>query len=124
MTIPYYVGRFSGKDIVDKLILKHPKINKINDIKAKNQWTFVFIVKILSFIPNDVSSIVLGSFNTDYKAFVIASVLAKTPMMLVQTLIGASVNQLGTTGIKIAILIAIIVLIINIVIYKNNRVKK
>ena len=77
MTIPYYIGKFSGKNLVDRLAYKYPKLDKINNIKAKNQWLFVFAVKILGFIPNDVSSIVLGSFKTDYKVFIISSVLAK-----------------------------------------------
>ncbi|MBU3209857.1 VTT domain-containing protein [Clostridium algidicarnis] len=121
MTIPYYIGKFSGKDVVDKLMSKYPKINKVNDIKAKNQWVFVFIVKILGFIPNDVSSIVLGSLNTDYKAFIISSVLAKTPMMLAKTLIGANINQPGSKGFKVAILISILVFIFTVVIYWKNK---
>lgn len=121
MTIPYYIGKLSGKDFVDKLISKYPKVNIINDIKAKNQWIFVFIIKILGFIPNDVSSIVLGSFNTDYKIFVISSVLAKAPMMIAKTLIGASISESGTLGIKVAIIIAILVFIFTIFIYFKNK---
>lgn len=121
MTIPYYIGRFSGKDLVDRLISKYPKVNKINDIKAKNQWIFVFTIKILGFIPNDVSSIVLGSFNTDYKVFVISSVLAKTPMMVAQTLIGSNIKQPGSRGFKLAILIAILIFIFILIIYWKTK---
>lgn len=121
MTIPYYIGKLSGKELVVKLMSKYPKINKINNIKAKKQWVFVFIVKILGFIPNDVSSIVLGSLNIDYKVFVISSVLAKTPMMLAKTLIGANINQPGNKGFTAAILISILVFIITMVIYWKNK---
>lgn len=121
MTIPYFIGRFSGKDYVDKLIGKYPKVKKIDNIKGKNQWVFVFIVKILGFIPNDVSSIVLGSFNTNYKVFILSSVLAKTPMMLAKTLAGASINQSGSLGIIIGIIIAILVFIFTIYIYWKNK---
>lgn len=121
MTIPYFIGRFSGKDLVDKLILKYPKVGKIKDIKAKNQWLFVFIIKILGFIPNDVSSIVLGSFDTDYKAYIIPAVLAKTPMMLAQTLLGANITEPGNRGFKVAILIGILVFIFTIFIYWKNK---
>lgn len=121
MTIPYFIGRFSGKDYVDKLIDKYPKVKKIDNIKGKNQWVFVFIVKILGFIPNDVSSIVLGSFNTNYKVFILSSVLAKTPMMLAKTLAGASINQSGSLGIIIGIIIAILVFIFTIYIYWKNK---
>lgn len=121
MTIPYYIGKFSGKNLVDKLILKYPKVNKINDIKANNEWVFVFIVKILGIIPNEVSSMILGSLNTEYKIFIIASVLAKSPAMIATTLLGANINQSGTLGFKLSIIIAILVVIFIVFIYWKNR---
>lgn len=117
MTIPYYIGRFSGKGFVDKLISKYPKVNDINNIKANNEWIFVFVVKILGFIPNDVSSIVLGSLNINYKTYVISSVLAKTPMMLAKTLIGSSISQPETLDIKVAIIVSILVILFTIYFY-------
>lgn len=121
MTIPYYIGKFSGKNLVDKLISKYPKVNKINNIKAKNEWIFVFIVKILGFIPNEISSIILGSLNTEYKTFAIASVIAKSPSMIATTLLGANINQPGTLGFKLSISIAILAFIFIVFIYWKNR---
>ncbi len=121
MTIPYYIGKFSGKDLVDKLISKYSKVNKINNIKANNEWILVFIVKILGFIPNEVSSIVLGSLNTEYKTFVISSVLAKSPSMIATTLLGANINKPGTPGFKLSIAIAIVAFIFIVFIYWKNR---
>lgn len=121
MTIPYFIGRFSGKSFVDKLISKYPRVDDINNIKANNEWIFVFVVKILGFIPNDVSSIVLGSLNINYKTYVISSVLAKTPMMLAKTLIGSSISKPGTLDIKVAIIVSILVILFTIYFYFRYR---
>lgn len=125
MTIPYYIGRFSGQESVDKLMAKYPKINKINDIKVKKQWIFVLIVKMLGFIPNDVSSIVLGSLNIEYKAFIISSMLAKTPTMLAKTLVVSNINKPGYKGYTAAILILILVFVFTVFVYwKSKKIEK
>lgn len=123
MTIPYYIGRFSGTKLLDKLIIRYPKVNKINNFKTDNQWRFIFIVKILGFIPNDVSSLILGSLNTDYKIFIVASIIAKFPGMISTTLLGANINKPGTREFKVSIGIAIITLIFIIFMYGKNRDK-
>lgn len=121
MTIPYYMGKLFGKNLVDKFISKYPKVTKINDIKSNNEWSFVLIIKMLGFIPNEVGSIILGSLNTRYKVFVIASVIAKSPGMIATTLLGANIDQPGTTGFKVSIIIAILVFIFIIYIYWKNK---
>ena len=121
MTIPFYIGKFSGKDRVDELIARYPKVNFINNIRAENQWVSVFIIKILGFIPNDISSIVLGSFNTEYKVFIISSLLAKSPMMIAKTLIGSSIGQEGGSTLVIALLIALLYTIFIFFIYRKNK---
>ncbi len=121
MTIAFYIGKFSGKDMVDQMIDKYPKINIINKVRAENEWVSVFIVKILGFIPNDISSMVLGSFNTGYKAFIIASLLAKSPMMIAKTLIGSSIGGEGGRGLVIALFIAILYIIFTLFIYWKNK---
>lgn len=123
MTIPYFIGKFSGKDFVAKLISKYPKINKINEIKSNNEWAFVFTVKILGFIPNEVSSMVLGSLGIKYTLFIIASVLAKTPSMVAKTLIGANMNKPGSSEFKISIAVAVLVFIFIFYFYWKNKDK-
>lgn len=121
MTIPYYIGRFTGKDLVDNIIEKYPKVNKINQIKMKNEWFFVFIVKTLGFIPNEVGSLVLGSLNTKYITFVTAAVIAKIPGMVATTLLGSNANNPGTTEFKISIAIVVLVFIFIIFISRKYR---
>lgn len=125
MTIPYFIGKFSGKKLVDKLISKYPKINKINEIKSNNEWTFIFTVKVLGFIPNEVSSIILGSLDTKYRLFILSSVLAKTPSMIATTLLGANINKPGTSGFAVSIAIAILAFaFVAYMFWKNKNIIK
>lgn len=93
MSIPYFIGKYSGEEFVEKLVSKYPKIKRIDNIKSNNQYIFVFITKIVGFIPNEVSSLVLGSIGIDYRKYVLAAILAKTPAMLAKTLVGTNLND-------------------------------
>lgn len=121
MTIPYFIGRFSGRSLFDKLISKYPKVKKIDEIQSENEWFFVFIIKIMGFIPNEVSSLAFGTIKINYGVYIIASVLAKTPSMIATTLLGSNISKPGSPGFIRSIIIFIIVFVSIGIFYRKNR---
>lgn len=88
MTLPYLIGKYGGSRLVKEVFNKYPKTKKINDIKMDNEFIFTFIVKLMGFIPNDVSSLLLGSLSVSYLKYISASVLVRMPLMLITTFAG------------------------------------
>lgn len=123
MTIPYFIGKFSGRGLLDKVASKYPKVKNIIEMKEDREWFFVFIIKILGFIPNEPSSLVFGSINTKYGTYVTAAVLAKTPSMIATTLLGSNINNPGTPEFKWSIIISIIIFIGIGIFYRKNKDK-
>ncbi|MGO1713093.1 MAG: VTT domain-containing protein, partial [Senegalia sp. (in: firmicutes)] len=90
---------------------------KINDIEKDSEWRFIFIIKFIGIIPNEISSLTFGILNINFTSYMIASILAKTPAMIVTTLIGSNINEPGSLGFIASIIMSIIILIIVLRIY-------
>lgn len=121
MSIPYFIGKFSGSAILEKLALKNPKINNIVKIEEANEWILVFLIKILGFIPNEPSSLAFGSINIKYKTYITAAILGKVPSMIATTLLGSNINKPGTPEFTWSIIIAIIIFIGIGIVYRKNK---
>lgn len=121
MSIPYFIGRYSGSPLVEKVMSKYPKVGKLKEMKKDNEWFFVFIVKILGFIPNEISSLTLGALNIKYQTYIVASVLAKTPSMIAKTLLASNIDKAGTPEFTLYIIIGLVVFVAIAIVYWKNK---
>lgn len=85
---PYFLGRFTGKGMVDTLRRKFPKVNKIDDFADKNGFIVSFILKASGIIPGDTSSLILGAMNINFRQFYIGATLGTLPINILWTILG------------------------------------
>lgn len=123
MILPFFIGKFSGKSLFYKVASKYPKVHKINNIQEDREWVFIFIIKFIGVIPNEISSLTFGMLNINFKTYIIASVLAKTPGMIATTLLGANIHEPGSIGFVISVVISIIILLLVLKIYTKYKDK-
>ncbi|MBS1326601.1 MAG: TVP38/TMEM64 family protein [Oscillospiraceae bacterium] len=93
VTVPYGIGRFAGKDLVDSLQKKYKKIARINEIKRGSEFFFAFFLRIIEFLPGDVVSMVLGASGMTYWKFAVGSLLGLLPVMVATTVAGSSLSD-------------------------------
>ena len=93
VTIPYGIGRFAGKDLVDSLQKKYKKIARINEIKRGSELFFAFFLRIIAVLPGDVVSMVLGASGMTYWKFAVGSLLGLLPVMVATTVAGSSLSD-------------------------------
>ena len=86
VTVPYGIGRFAGKDLVDSLQKKYKKIARINEIKRGSELFFAVL-------PGDVVSMVLGASGMTYWKFAVGSLLGLLPVMVATTVAGSSLSD-------------------------------
>lgn len=108
-TIPYLIGRFSGKELVDSLTIRYPKVEKISALKKENEFIFIFLLRIVSIIPYDIGSIVLGSFKVKYWRFILISLMIKLPGIVAQTFLGATSQNVGSIGFWISVAATVLI---------------
>ena len=57
--MPYFIGRYSGAGLYQKLLKRYPKLQALDTFQHENQWFVSFMVRAVGFLPCDVS-LVLG----------------------------------------------------------------
>lgn len=89
LILPYYLGRFTGKSMVDTLKKRFKKVQKIDDFAGANDFALVFVLKAGGFLPSDVSSLIFGAMNIPFGRYFIAANIGMLPLNLLWTLLGA-----------------------------------
>lgn len=86
--LPYFLGKFTGKSMVDTLKQRFPKIKKIDDFADANEFTVVFVVKATGLLPSDLSSLLFGAMNISFTKYIVAANLGMIPINILWTLLG------------------------------------
>ena len=88
ITVPYYLGRFMGRDAAEALRNKYPKVKKFDDFIDENSFMVVFLIKATGLIPSDASSMMIGAMDVDFKTFFLATNLGELPIIFTWALLG------------------------------------
>ena len=88
MLLTYYLGRFTGKPMVDTLKAKFPKVKKIDEFTEANDTAVIFCIKASGLMPSDLSSVLFGAMNISFTKYVIAANLGMLPINILWCLLG------------------------------------
>lgn len=86
--VPFFLGKFTGSGMAEKLRNKYPKIKKLDEFADDNSFMVVFLVKATGLIPSDVSSMIFGAMGIDFKKFFAATNLGEIPIIVLWCLLG------------------------------------
>lgn len=85
---PYFLGRFTGKGMVDTLKRKFPKVNRIDSFAGENSFIISFIIKASGIIPGDTSSLILGAMDIPFRDFYFGATLGTLPINIMWAILG------------------------------------
>lgn len=116
MTLPYLIGRFSGGDLTEKLMVKYPKLAELRALRSQRGMFFAFIIRAVGILPCDVVSLYMGNTRLNYAEYLIGGLLGFVPDLLCATVVGMKISDTsspwfwGSIGVNIsACLIAMLV---------------
>lgn len=109
LSIPYFLGKFTGAGMVDTLSKKFKAVKKIDDFAGTNEVKLTAVFKFAGILPGDLSSLLFGAMNISYKNYMIGSFLGNLPLVLAYSLFGYVLKNVGEAPWVVAIPIAIIV---------------
>ncbi len=89
LILPYYLGRFTGRQMIEALTGRFKAIKKIDDFADANSFTLVFIFKAGGLMPSDLSSLIFGAMNIPFGKYFIASNLGMLILNVLWTLLGS-----------------------------------
>lgn len=88
LILPYFLGRFTGKDMVDSLKGRFKAIKKLDAFADENSFAVVFIFKAGGLIPSDLSSLIFGAMNIPFKTYFLSANLGMLVLNVLWTLLG------------------------------------
>ncbi len=122
--LPYYFGRFAGKDLLDTLKVKFPKIKKLDDFAGKNEFMVVYVVKASGVVPSDLMSVIYGAMNVNFWKFFVASNLGMLPFNVLFTLLANKGDLSNPYSLLYIVPIPVFVVIMSIVVKKMTGKNK
>ncbi len=126
MSVPYLLGKFTGKSMVDALSKKFKAVKKIDDFTGENEIKMTFAVKLAGLLPGDLSSLLFGAMNISFKNFTIGANLGMLPLVLAYTFFGTTLRSAAEKPWLVALPVVIVIVFscISAVIVKRTASKK
>ena len=93
ITIPYWLGRYSGDNIVNDICTKYPKAAQVQEYQQKNSFFACFITRIVGFLPGDIVSLYFGACNTSYPIYLTAGLCGSMLSIITTTLLGDKLSD-------------------------------
>lgn len=123
LSIPYWVGRFSGSDMINSLQAKYPKIKEIFDKQGRNPIFISFLLRTLCFLPGDAVSLYLGATRIPFPYYLAGGVLGTTLGVVLSTILGSSITEPGSPAFWLSASLMAIIAIISVIFYLHKSKK-
>lgn len=124
ITATYFLGKFLGKDAVEKKLRGNKAGEKLLNMKSKSKNLMIFTIRFTG-IPIDFSSLFMGAFDFNFLPYFFLSLLGILPRVLLLTIIGEGFYELiPMKYIITAVIIIIPVAAVGIVLKKIISRKK
>ena len=94
VTVTYFLGKFLGKDAVEKKIRNTKAGDKFFTMLDKNRNAAIFLMRFIPAFPIDFSSLFMGAFDFKFFPYLIFSVLGIAPRVIAFTVIGEGIYEL------------------------------
>jgi len=117
LSIPYWVGRFSGSNLINNLQEKYPKIKELCDKQGRNPIFISFLLRTFCFLPGDAVSLYLGATRIPYPYYITGGVLGTTLGVVLATILGTSITEPSSPAFWLSVSLMALMAIISVIIY-------
>ncbi len=127
LSVPYYLGKLSGQEILNKFKKRYPKLNRYLKPEKTNSWIYAYVLRIFNPLPGDIRSMLLGALGIPYKIYITSSTVASIPYLISVTYLGVNIDKPNSPAFIISLIFTGIITIFSVVayaIYKNIKEKK
>ena len=123
-TLPYIIGRISGKNLTQRIAQKYKKFNKFVEVQKSSKAYSSFILRAVSCLPADLVSLYLGSINVPYISYVIWSVIGTLPGLIPATFVGMEMTNPTSPAFIISVVVTTLSSVMSALIYYLIRKKE
>ncbi|EEG31770.1 SNARE-like domain protein [[Clostridium] methylpentosum DSM 5476] len=123
VSIPYWLGRLSGRGLTEKLFKKYKKAEEIKRFNLENQWFICYILRVINLLPGDIVSLLLGSMGIGYKNYLLGSLAGLLPTMLAATFLGSTILTPTSPGFLCSAAATVVISVLSILLYRRMQKK-
>lgn len=123
VSLPYQIGKRTGASVVDAIRAKYPKAEAIHDLRAKNDFLFSFLVRMVR-MPSDVASLYMGAVHVAYKKYLLGSLLGLLPHTITYPMMGMNIQDIRSPQFMISLGAEIAYILVTSAVYTLYRKKK
>ena len=125
ITIPYWIGRYSGKQVVQEICQKYPKAGMVAKYQETNPFFACFITRIVGVLPGDIVSLYFGACDTEYGIYLAAGIAGSLLSIITTTLLGEKISDPFSIEFMVVLLCRILVSVGAVLIkYRLNQKKE
>lgn len=103
LALPYWVGRLSGSDLVEKLETKYPKFGHFFHQQNNDLFFLSFFLRAIFCLPGDLVSMYFGAISMPFGKYMAGSFLGMIPGTVAATFLGISITDPGSALFWISI---------------------
>ncbi len=116
-TIPYIIGRVSGKDLTDKIVNKYKKAGDLIAYQKGSKAFTSFILRAVSCLPADIVSLYLGSIDVPYLPYIFWGVVGTLPGLIPATFMGIEMTNPKSPAFIISVVATVLSAVLSTLIY-------
>lgn len=120
LSIPYWIGRFSGSGLVEQLTNKYPKLDEIRSRQGQNPLFLSFALRTFCFLPGDAVSLYLGAMKIPFRHYLAGGVLGTTLGVVLSTVLGANITRPGSPAFLLSAFLMALAAVASVVYYIKN----
>lgn len=124
LSIPYWIGRFSGSDLINSLQGKYQKLKEVCNKQGQNPFFISFLLRTFCFLPGDAVSLYLGATQIPFPYYLTGGVLGTTLGVVLATILGSSITEPGSPAFWLSASLMTFMAVIPVIFYLRNNKKK
>ena len=109
ITIPYWIRRQSGEDIIQYIGTRYPKVQQLTGYQNENAFFVCFITRIVGFLPGDIVSLYFGTCGVKFTTYLTAGISGSLLSIVTTTLLGTKLSNPFSIEFIMVLLLRILV---------------
>ncbi len=109
-SLPFFIGRWLGTDLVTYLVGRYSKIRELHERKQGNDFKFCLLVRIIRVLPCDPLAFYMGASGVRYVPYLLTSLLGFMSSCVTFPLMGEKITEPGSRQFIIAMCIELCVI--------------
>ena len=128
VSLPYWIGKNVGKDMIDRIVRKYPKVKLLRNTQTSHEFILSFVTRAVNILPSDILSLYMGAVGIGYAKYLAGSILGMLLSIVTFPIMGMNITSPGSPAFIASICIQAAVSAISIggfwIYYRKNQKKE